>query len=158
MVKISIMRKPDDGTVTIGKGSTQRSCKHCCKPLPRSLKPPSQRRQVAQNPCLLETRLGSFFGSDANDHLYQWDSSRDYNPAAGLERISAALLAINSADDERNPPETGTLEREIKRVKNGRIYLVPASELTAGHGTTFQAKFWKSQLADLLQTAPRLGK
>jgi homoserine acetyltransferase len=108
--------------------------------------------------ALLETRLNAPFAGDANDHLYQWDSSRDYNPAAGLERISAALLAINSADDERNPPETGTLEREIKRVKNGRIYLVPASEFTAGHGTTFQAKFWKSQLSDLLQTAPRLGK
>ena len=52
--------------------------------------------------------------------LYQWDSSRDYNPSPGLERIQAALLAINSADDERNPPELGILEREIKRVKHGR--------------------------------------
>jgi hypothetical protein len=141
MVKISIMRKPDDGTVTIGKGSTQRSCKHCCKPLPRSLKPPSQRRQVAQNPCLLETRLGSFFGSDANDHLYQWDSSRDYNPAAVLERISAALPANNSEHDQRNPTETGTLEREIKRIKNGYIYTVSVSEITAGYSTTCQANF-----------------
>jgi len=141
MVKISIMRKPDDGTVTIGKGSTQRSCKHCCKPLPRSLKPPSQRRQVAQNPCLLETRLGSFFGSDANDHLYQWDSSRDYNPAAVLERISAALPASNSEHDQRNPTETGTLEREIKRIKNGYIYTVSAREITAGYSTTCQANF-----------------
>ena len=112
----------------------------------------------AQADALLDARLKAPFTGDANDHLYQWDSSRDYNPAPHLERISAALLAINSADDERNPPETGILEREIKRVKNGRIYLVPASELTAGHGTTFQAKFWKSQLADLLQTAPRLGR
>ena len=57
--------------------------------------------------------------------LYQWDSSRDYNPSPGLERIEATLLAINSADDERNPPELGVLDREIKRVKNGRVLLIP---------------------------------
>lgn len=88
--------------------------------------------------------------------LYQWDSSRDYNPSAGLERIQATLLAINSADDERNPPENGVLEREIKRVKNGRILLIPGSELTAGHGTTGQAKFWKKEVGELLHNAPRL--
>ena len=106
---------------------------------------------------LLDQRLKAAFNGDANDHLYQWDSSRDYNPSASLERIGATLLAINSADDERNPPETGTLEREIKRVKNGQIFLIPASEQTAGHGTTFQARFWKQQLTDLLQKAPRTG-
>ena len=106
---------------------------------------------------LLDARLAAPFAGDANDHLYQWDSSRDYNPSPGLERIQATLLAINAADDERNPPETGLMEREIRRVKNGRYYLIPASEQTAGHGTTGQAKFWKQQLADLLQRAPRLG-
>ena len=104
---------------------------------------------------LLNQRLAAPFAGDANDVLYQWDSSRDYNPSAGLERIEAALLAINSADDERNPPEVGALEREIKRVKKGRILLIPGSEQTAGHGTTAQAKFWKKELAELLQAAPR---
>src|SRR3954452_14321393 len=70
---------------------------------------------------LVDGRLAAPFTADANDFLYQWDSSRDYNPAPGLERIEARLLAINSADDERNPPETGTLAREIKRVKNGAV-------------------------------------
>ena len=107
---------------------------------------------------LLDQRLGASFPGDANDHLYQWDSSRDYNPSPGLERIQAVLLAINSADDERNPPETGVLDREIKRVKNGRVFLIPASDQTAGHGTTGQAKFWKQQLGELLQTAPRGAK
>jgi homoserine O-acetyltransferase len=106
---------------------------------------------------LLNQRLGAPFGGDANDHLYQWDSSRDYDPSPGLERIEAVLLAINSADDERNPPELGVLDREIKRVKNGRVLLIPASADTAGHGTTGQAKFWKKEFGEALQGAPRRG-
>jgi homoserine O-acetyltransferase len=104
---------------------------------------------------LLDQRLRAPFSADANDVLYQWESSRDYNPSAGLERIQAVLLAINSADDERNPPELGVLDREIKRVKNGRVLLIPASDQTAGHGTTSQARFWKKDLGDLLQGTPR---
>jgi homoserine O-acetyltransferase len=103
---------------------------------------------------LLDGRLAAPFGADANDFLYQWDASRDYDPAPGLERVQAALLAINSADDERNPPELGIMERELKRIKNGRMYLIPASEDTRGHGTTAMAKFWKQQVQELLATAP----
>jgi homoserine O-acetyltransferase len=104
---------------------------------------------------LLDGRLTAPFTADANDFLYQWESSRDYNPSPGLERIQAALLAINSADDERNPPETGIMDRELKRVKNGRVYLIPAGEDTRGHGTTGMANFWKQQVGQLLATAPR---
>ncbi len=104
---------------------------------------------------LLDGRLNGPFPGDANDHLYQWDSSRDYDPSGSLEKIQAAVLVLNSADDERNPPETGILDRELKRVKSARYYLIPASDATAGHGTTAQAKFWKPQLVELLQNAPR---
>ena len=104
---------------------------------------------------LLDARLAAAFTGDANDYLYQWDSSRDYDPSAGLERIQAVVLAINSADDERNPPELGVLDREIRRVKNGRVMLIPGTPDTAGHGTTGQAKFWKAAVADVLATAPR---
>ena len=107
---------------------------------------------------ILNQRLSAPFTTDANDVLYQWDSSRDYNASSGLERIQATLLAINSADDERNPPELGILDREIKRVKNGRVLLIPASDQTAGHGTVFQAKYWKKELGDVLQTASRSAK
>jgi homoserine O-acetyltransferase/O-succinyltransferase len=103
---------------------------------------------------LLNQRMAAPFPADANDVLYQWDSSRDYNPAVGLEQIQAVLLAINSADDERNPPELGIMEREIKRVKRGRYVLIPASADTRGHGTTGLAKFWKHHLAELLGAAP----
>ena len=104
---------------------------------------------------MLNQRLTAAFTADANDTLYQWDASRDYNPSAGLERIEATLLAINAADDERNPPQLGVLDREIKRVKYGRVLLIPASDQTLGHGTTGQARFWKSDLDALLKSAPR---
>ena len=107
--------------------------------------------------ALITQRLTGPFNGDANDHLYQWESSGDYNPSRGLDRIKATLLAINSADDERNPPELGVMEREIKRVKNGRALLIPGSSDTFGHGTTAFARFWKKDLAEVLQTAPRLG-
>jgi homoserine O-acetyltransferase len=106
---------------------------------------------------LLDQRLAAPFPADANDVLYQWDSSRDYNPSAGLEKIKATVLAINAADDERNPLELGLLDREIKRVKNGRVLLIPASDNTAGHGTTGMAKFYGRELGELLQSAPRLA-
>ncbi len=112
----------------------------------------------AKADAALDARLKGNFGGDANDHIYQWESSRDYNPSAGLEKITATLVAINSADDERNPPELGILDREIKRVRNGRILLIPTSEQTLGHGTTGQARFWKTELDALLKTAPRLGQ
>ena len=104
---------------------------------------------------LLDARLAAPFNADANDFLYQWDASRDYNPSPRLERIRATLLAINSADDERNPPELGIMERELKRVKSGRLFLIPASEETRGHGTTGLARFYKQPLQELLDNAPR---
>jgi homoserine O-acetyltransferase len=105
---------------------------------------------------LLKERLAAPFPADANDHLMQWEASRDFNPNPGLERIRATLLAINSADDERNPAELGVMEREIKRVRNGRYLLVPGSELTSGHTTNVQAKFWKQGVGELLQSAPKV--
>lgn len=106
----------------------------------------------------LAARLSAPFEGDANDAIYGWEASRDYNPAPGLERIKATLLAINSADDERNPPEPPLLQTEIKRVKNGRALIIPASEQTAGHGTTGQAKLWKHEVAALLASVPRGAK
>jgi homoserine O-acetyltransferase len=108
--------------------------------------------------ALLDARLNAPFTADANDVLYQWDASRTYDPSAGLEQIQGVLLAINSTDDERNPPELGVLEREIRRVKGGRVLLIPGSEATAGHGTTGQAKWWKAELDAVLRSAPRLAR
>jgi len=88
---------------------------------------------------------------DANDTLYQFGASQDYNPAPTLERIRAPLLAVNSADDQVNPPELGIMEREIRRVKRGRYVLIPTSDETRGHGTHSLPKVWQQHLSDLLE-------
>lgn len=104
---------------------------------------------------LVDARLAAPMTADANDFLWQWGSSADYDAAPALEKIQALVLAINSADDERNPPETGLMERAMKQVKKGKLYLIPASEQTSGHLTTGNAKFYKQQLEELLQMAPK---
>jgi len=100
---------------------------------------------------LVDQRLGAPPPGDANDFVYQWDSSRDYNPAPGLERIRARVLAINAADDERNPPETGLMQAAMARVPNGRLVVIPASAETFGHGTTGTARFWVAELARFMR-------
>jgi homoserine O-acetyltransferase/O-succinyltransferase len=89
--------------------------------------------------------------ADANDMLYAFDASRDYDPAPDLEKIKAPLIAINSADDQVNPPELGIVEKEIKRVKRGRFVLIPISDKTRGHGTHSLPELWKQYLAELLE-------
>ena len=87
---------------------------------------------------------------DANDCLYQFDASRDYDPRPKLGTIKAPLVAVNSADDQINPPELGILEREIRNVPHGRAIVIPISEATHGHGTHTWAALWKNYLIELL--------
>jgi len=103
---------------------------------------------------MLDERLTASFTADANDYLYQWESSGDYDPTPLLPRVTAKVLLINSADDERNPPETGLTEQAMKQVRNGNVYLIPASAETRGHGTTGNATFYARQLAEFLQGVP----
>jgi len=90
-------------------------------------------------------------GLDANDFLYQVNASRNYNPSPQLEKITAHLMYINSADDFINPPELGIADREVKRMKNARFILIPVSDETRGHGTHTKAVMWKQYLAELLE-------
>lgn len=89
--------------------------------------------------------------ADANDVLYYFEASRDYDPGPGLEKIIAPLVAINFADDIINPPELGIFERETARVKRGRAVTYPATDRTAGHGTHTMAAVWKDELVRLLK-------
>jgi homoserine O-acetyltransferase len=92
---------------------------------------------------------------DANDLLYQVEASRHYDPSPNLERISAPVLFINSADDFINPPELAIAEREVKRVKRARFVLLPASEKTRGHGSHTWAALWKPYLVEILKLTER---
>jgi homoserine O-acetyltransferase/O-succinyltransferase len=87
---------------------------------------------------------------DANDFMYQFAASSDYDPAPDLEHIVAPVLAINSADDQVNPPELGLMEKLISRVPHGRYVLIPISDETRGHGTHSLPAVWKGYLAEFL--------
>ncbi|MBU1538234.1 MAG: alpha/beta fold hydrolase [Alphaproteobacteria bacterium] len=87
---------------------------------------------------------------DANDLWYQVNASFDYDPSAGLERITAPMTWINSADDFINPPELGLAEQFIPRIAGVRYRLVPNSPDGKGHGTHTWAVFWTQDLIDLL--------
>ena len=104
---------------------------------------------------LVKLRLGR---TDANDMLYQFDASRDYDPSTQLEAIKAPLVAINSADDQVNPPELGIMEQEIQRVKHGRFVLIPISDRTRGHGTHSLPEVWKGYLEALLKESGKRGE
>jgi homoserine O-acetyltransferase/O-succinyltransferase len=89
--------------------------------------------------------------TDANDMIYYFDASRNYNPEPQLERISAPLTAINSADDQINPPELKIIDKDIVRVKQGKYVLLPITDRTRGHGTHSLPAIWQQHLAELLQ-------
>ena len=89
--------------------------------------------------------------TDANDMLYQFNASRDYDPSPNLEKITAAVLAINSADDVVNPPELGLMEKLMPRVKRGRYVLIPTSDQTRGHGTHSIPTIWGKYVEEFLK-------
>ena len=92
---------------------------------------------------------------DANDFLYQLNASRNYDPSAQLERITAPVMWINSADDFINPPELGIAERQVKRLENGVFLLLPSSAGTHGHGSHTWAALWQQHLAALLEKSAK---
>ena len=89
--------------------------------------------------------------TDANDELYQLNSSRNYDPSAKLEQITAHVMWVNSADDFINPPELGLAQQMVGRLKHGRFVLLPITDQTRGHGTHTMAAVWKDYLAQLLK-------
>jgi homoserine O-acetyltransferase len=105
----------------------------------------------AQADVLIARRLQETRPADANDLLFQWRSSRDYDPAPMLDRIRAPVLAINAADDERNPVELDVLEKAIATLPRARSYIIPPSADTRGHGTTGNARHYTRQLAEFLR-------
>ena len=117
--------------------------------IPRQWQKEAPTRDAAD--ALLATKVADYLSRmDANDFLYQISASYDYDPAAGLANIKAPLLAINSADDQVNPPELGIMEPAIKLVPRGKYILLPITDETRGHGTHTWPAIWQHHLADLL--------
>lgn len=89
---------------------------------------------------------------DANDQIYQLDSSRNYNPAPNLAKITVPVLWINTSDDFINPPELGMAQKHARLMKRAKFILMPFSPETKGHGTHTWARFWKKDLVKLMET------
>jgi len=104
---------------------------------------------------LADVTAKNFATLDANDFLYQLDSSRNYDPSANLEKIIVPVMWINSADDFINPPDLGIAEQQVKQIKRGKFVLLPIGPNTHGHGTHTYAVAWKQYLAELLQESAR---
>ncbi len=99
-----------------------------------------------------EERVATAMASlDANDLIYQLESSRNYNPWPKLESIRAPMMWINSADDFINPRNLDVPQRAIQRMPTATFRMIEESPETRGHGTHTWAKFWKQDLADLLE-------
>jgi homoserine O-acetyltransferase len=121
---------------------------------------PIIRQQATPTLAATDQALDAYVASymktgDANNILYALEASRDYDPGPGLEKITARLVAINSADDLINPPELQILEREIARVPTGRAIVLPLSDQTTGHGSHTRAVLWRSHLEELLKRTAR---
>jgi homoserine O-acetyltransferase/O-succinyltransferase len=105
----------------------------------------------AADAYLQETWSAEMKTLDANDFLYQLNSSRNYDPSKDLEKITVPVMAVNSADDFINPPELGIVPQEIKRVPKGKFVLLPITDATRGHGTHTLPAIWSQYLVELLQ-------
>jgi homoserine O-acetyltransferase/O-succinyltransferase len=94
--------------------------------------------------------------ADANNMIFYFNASRNYDPSPHLDRITAPVLWINSADDYINPPELGIAEKMVKKMPNAQFILIPISDATRGHGTHTVAAVWKDYLAAFMQkTEPK---
>jgi homoserine O-acetyltransferase len=116
-------------------------------PLQSQKRAPTREQAETELATLEKSYLASL---DANDLIYAFDASRYYDPSTHLSAIKAPLFAVNSADDEVNPPELGIMDKKIKEVAKGRYILLPITDETSGHGTHSNPAIWGNYLKELL--------
>ncbi len=121
-------------------------------PLVQQAQAPTRDKADSVIRAYLDARMGS---TDANDFLYQFDSSREYDPSSHLAKISAPALFINSADDQVNPPELGLAEQLASQMPRTRFILLPITKETRGHGTHSLPRVWGTYLAEFLAALPQ---
>ena len=102
---------------------------------------------------LYETIVEQAKKNDANDVLYWFESSWDYDPSSQLANIRAPLFAVNFADDLINATELGVMQQLVKNVPKGRYVEMPAGEQSYGHQTLAHPEIWKPYLIELLNTS-----
>jgi homoserine O-acetyltransferase/O-succinyltransferase len=116
---------------------------------------PLQMQKQAPTRALAEQYVDHYLtrmaAMDANNLIFYMDASRNYDPSKHLDRITAPVLWINSADDYVNPPELGIAPKMVTRMPHARFILIPTSDATRGHGTHTQAAVWKDYLIELLR-------
>ena len=91
--------------------------------------------------------------TDANNLIYYVDASRNYDPSPHLDRITAPVLWINSADDFINPPELGIAEKLVHTMPHAEFVLLPITDKTRGHGTHTISAIWQNYLIQLLNAS-----
>jgi len=92
---------------------------------------------------------------DANDYLYRFEASADYDPWPDLPKITVRLLAINFPDDMINPPELGIVEKAMSRFNTGRAVLItPEKGKSLGHQDQSKGALWGPCLAEFLKELP----
>ena len=99
----------------------------------------------------IDGMVAQYRGRDANDYLYDFESSADYNPARDVGRIKAPMLAINFADDMVNPAQFVVTEQTIARLKSARLIVLPGGDAGFGHASIFHAELWAPSLAQFLK-------
>src|ERR1700760_2719542 len=100
---------------------------------------------------IVATQSDAVASEDANDVIWEFAASYDYDPGPQLEAIEAPFLAVNFADDELNPVQLGVLEEAISRVARGRSIIVPAGASSRGHQSLRLAEIWSNHVAELLE-------
>jgi homoserine O-acetyltransferase/O-succinyltransferase len=125
---------------------------------------------LVQSPARLASSLGSYAAADAyvrevveetleeddaNNILYRFEASFDYDPEPRLGEIRAPVLTILFEDDELNPTNLGIMERVMPKVKGGQMVVVPAGPETEGHRTQVKASVWREHVRRFLNALGR---
>ncbi|KIT15643.1 alpha/beta fold hydrolase [Jannaschia aquimarina] len=107
-----------------------------------------------QADAFVDDRKAKTTVGDANDVMYMWNASRNFDPTPKLGEIEARVLVILSQDDERNPVELPMLEQNMALIPDAELYIVPEDAETRGHGTTYNAGYYADVLGAWMKTLP----
>lgn len=106
---------------------------------------------VTDADTIIHAVKGQTSGGDANDLLYAFESSSDFNAEPGIGQIKTKVYALNFADDEFYRDSLQILQRDMKQVSQGKVVIRPVSAGSTGHFTMSHPNLWKDQVATFMQ-------